>query len=385
MATIATATRERVLERHRAGDPASRIAHVLHLSPSTVHRALREAGVQREHKATVEARASRAEQAPMVRRLVEAGMTTTQICGELRMGHGTLKQIAEEHGIVLRQAKVGAPSRKVELMPKVRELVDHGKSQSEIAKELDLMLPTLSRWLKQEEIHLGRIDRSPARTSNLGATPEELSAMGRRGGQASAEALEDVACLYCGENFTRKRASSGRASRGVFCSKEHAYSFRRENSGKTSVYSCEYCSKEFSWWTNQPRRYCSREHFFKAGKSVPKYGFKGKILESGYEAAFVGMCSILGVPFKHFNREEQVEWKPGSSYGPDFTISVRGKVVHVDTKGRERGVYKWEAFREKQGLLAIIRRDDLLALMKVHSKKDWLDHIYGIALAQNTE
>jgi hypothetical protein len=374
------------MERHQAGDVPSRICHVLHLSPSTVARVLREVGVLTvEHKTTVEARQLRAEQAPQVRRLAEKGISPTQICKELHLGYDTLRQIAREHEIDLPKGRVGAPTQKARLMPRIRELVGKGLSQSEISEAVVVPLPTISRWLRQEEIHLGRIDRHPDRSANFGATSEERSARGSRGGHASADKLVTVACKYCGEEFTQGRSGSGRTSRDRYCSREHAYAYRRENSGKMTVYTCEYCSTEFQWWTNQPRKFCSREHFLKANKQVPKYGFEGQILDSGYEAAFVGMCSVLGIPFEFFDRDECVEWQPGSLYGPDFRVLIAGKPVFVDTKGQDRGSHKWKAFREQRGRLAILHRDDLAILMKISSSTDWLNHIRDIAVVQQAE
>lgn len=363
----APSTREQVLALHEQGLVPNAIAHQLGTTPSTVHRALRDSGVQREHSTAQLGRRLRAEQAPDVRRLVDAGVSATQICAQLNLGYDTLRKIASEHGIELPKARAGRPSKKDQVLPRVREMLAAGQSQTEICAELNLKLGTLANWIRDEQIEYRRISRHDA-TANLGSTSAERAQSGAAGGRAAAANLAPIYCLYppCGALVARERADNGRLARDRYCSREHAYAARREGSGKTRTYTCQYepCEhKEFTWWTNQPRRFCSKEHYHRANKTVPKYGFEGQILDGGYEAAFVGLCSVRGISFEFFDRAECVG-EAGALYGPDFKVDVRGTAVYVDTKGAVRNSPRWAQFRAERGRLVILRREDIDMLMK---------------------
>lgn len=277
--------------------------------------------------------------------------------------------------------KVGRPSKRAEKMPEIKILVEDGWSRSEIAEKLGLTLPTLCRWLEQEGIEMKRIDRNPDRSANFGNTHEERVETGRQGGLASSRALYTVKCTYepCGKEFARERSTEGRQrlSRDRFCSKEHAYAHRRETSGKTTKYTCDACGKEFSGWTNNRRRFCSRRCYHEGRQQIPRYGFEGRILDSGYEAAFIGLCSLRGIQYEFFDRALVV-----NGYGPDFVVYVGGQLVYVDTKGLVRNDHGWMPFREERGLLAIVDRNDLDRLFQLPTKTRVLNAILHLAQSQ---
>lgn len=361
-------TKDQVLALHRDGVAPTAIAKQLKLTPSTVYRALRNAGVGIEHSTAKGAKAQRALQAPQVRELAEGGVSPTQICAQLNLGYDTLRKIADEHDIPLAHARAGRPSKKDQFWPQVQQMLADGQSQTEISRALGLKLGTLANWISDAGISYTRIDRTD-HTANLGATPEERAQNGAAGGKAAAEGLATVYCLYppCGDPVARTRNADGRMSRDRYCTREHAYAARREYSGKTSTYVCQYekCEDpEFTWWTSQPRKYCSKKHYHLANKGVPEYGFEGQLLQSGYEAAFVGLCSIRGIKFEFFDRSDSVEWNPGNWYGPDFKVLVHGAPIYVDTKGAEAGSPKWARFRTERGRLVILRREGIDMLMR---------------------
>jgi DNA invertase Pin-like site-specific DNA recombinase len=351
-----------MLRRLDAGMPPAQVALEMNVTVSTVYRARRTAGITAEHDNARVAREVRAEQAPRVREMLAKGMSPTQVCAQMEIGYDTFRKIVGEHGIEVTKGRTGRPTLKGRLFPEARRLHEEGKSQTEISKEIGVPLGTLSRWFHEEGIRIYRIDRDPHRdrSGNFGVTPEERSATAVTGGKAAAESLEERTCDYppCGRVFTRGRTGSGRMTRDRYCSPEHFYAHRREESGATTTYICEVCDKEFQWWTRQPRKYCSQEHYMKANKRIPKYGFHGQVLDSGYEAAFVGLCSVRGIPFEFFDRIEAVEWAPGGWYGPDFVIR-NGESLYIDTKGWKEAPQKWRAFREQRGPLAILRKEDL--------------------------
>ena len=364
MASIATATRQRVLEHlERTGDPGDKIALELHLSPSTVSRVLREAGHKAEHKTTETARQMRAEQAPAVRQLATEGVSPTQISRRLHLGYNTLKLIAAEHNIELPHGRTGAPSAYDRKIGEIQRLAGTGLSQSEISHRTAVPLPTLHRWLDQAGIVIERnpgATRDPAQAAHFGATEEDRIAAARRGGQASVGDKE-VSCLYCQKPFTRGRTGSGRTSRDRFCTPEHAYAYRRENSGKTIEVACACgCEEKFLTWACRPKKYISREHWLKANKGVPQYGFEGHIVQGGHEAAFIGLCSLRGISFEFFDRSQVVHWngEEVNVYGPDFVLQHHGP-LYVDVKGWQQEPRKWGAFRAQRGPLAILRKEDL--------------------------
>jgi hypothetical protein len=387
MASIATATRQRVLEhQERTGDPADKIALVLHLSPSTVARILREAGRGQEHRGAASARQLRAGQAPPVRQLAADGVSPTQICKRLRLGYNTLKLIAAEHDIELPAGRTGAPSAYDQKIGRIRELAAAGLSQSEISHRTSVPMPTLTRWLARAGLV---IERDPGRTrdpdhaANFGSTPEERTAAATRGGQ-SGVGDKEIICLYCQQPFARGRTGSGRSSRDRFCSPEHAYAHRRETSGKTIEAECACgCGEKFLTWASRPKKYISREHWLKANKGVPQYGFEGHVVQGGHEAAFIGLCSLRGVPFEFFDRSQVVRWN-GSEfnvYGPDFVLQHRGP-LYVDVKGWQQEPRKWAAFREQRGPLAILRKEDLDELFLLPTAAGVLAAIKSKAIGQ---
>lgn len=383
-------TKDQIVALHAGGLVASAIAHELHLSPSTVQRALREAGVPREHSTAKISRELRAEQAPQVRELAVQGVSATQICQQLNLGYDTLRKIVKENAIELPQARTGRPSKKDQYWPRVSEMLARGMSQTEISAELGIKLGTLSLWIRDAGIEYHRIDRTD-HTRNLGKTAEERAQNGAAGGKAAAESLITVYCLYppCGAPVARGRTDSGRMTRDRYCSREHAYAARREGSGKTMTYICEYeqCeSPEFTWWTNQPRKYCSREHFHRANKNVPEYGFEGHRLQGGYEAAFVGLCSVRGIQFRFFDRAECITGPAGSIYGPDFVVDVRGTTVYIDTKGQQKDSANWKQFREDKGHLVVLRREGIDLLMRsTETRTDVLAALKVKAIEQEYE
>lgn len=359
---------EQILALHAEGLAPATIAQKLRITPSTVYRALRKKGIKREHSATTTARQIRDEMAPQVKELIDQGVSPTQICVQLNLGYDTLKKIAEENGLTLPRGKTGRPSEKDQKWPRALELLQQGRSQTEICAEMNIRLGTLANWVRDEKFEYTRIDRTD-HTANLGKTASERAQNGAAGGKAAAEGLTTVFCLYppCDAPVARVRDASGRMSRDRYCTREHAYAARREGSGKTTTYVCQYAKcehPEFVWWTNQPRKYCSRKHYQLSNRGVPEYGFEGQILKGGYEAAFVGLCSVRGIQFEFFDRSQCVEWTPGDWYGPDFKVDVRGTSVYVDTKGAEQNSPKWTRFRAERGRLVILRREGLDTLMR---------------------
>lgn len=363
---IPESTKDRILAAYEQEKTASKVALVLNLSPSTVNRVLREAGVAAEHKTVVAAREARAAHAPRVREMIDRGMSGTQICKELHIGWDSLQQIAEEHGITVPPRSAGRPSNKNRHLPHIKELAKQGGSLTEISRLTGVKLGTLHRWVTEEGIVV--TPGSPSgRIENFGATSEQRSQAAKKGGEKSALGLTERTCDYgpCGEVFTRGRKGSGRMERKRYCCPEHAYAAIRESSGKSTVYTCEYCGEDFVWWTNQPRKFCSSDHYFKSNKQVPKFGFDGQVLESSYEALFVGLCALKSTPFEFFDRSEIITTKTGERYGPDFLVPAPDGPVYVDTKGQDhRGdLHKWMAFRAQKGKLAILFKADLERLL----------------------
>jgi hypothetical protein len=358
MASIASTTRQRVLDhQEQTGDAPDKVALDLRLSLSTVRRVLREGGRTSEHKAKTVAREMRAEAAPEVRRLAEAGENAHQICQALHLGYDTLKLIAAEHDIEIQAGRRGAPTAYDQKIGRVREMAGQGLSQSEISHRLSIPLPTLRRWLDKAEIEM---TRDPGKTRDPGQASHFGPGDAQRGGQASV-GDKAITCLYCDKPFARGRTGSGRSSRDRFCTPEHGYAYRRENSGKTITVTCACgCGEQFLTWAARPKKYLSREHWLKGNRAIPEYGYEGHIIQGGYEAAFIGLCSLRGIPFEFFDRDQVVQWNGAEDnvYGPDFVLQHHGP-LYVDTKGWQQEPRKWSAFREQRGPLAILRREDL--------------------------
>lgn len=384
---MSTQRQQRVFDLYQAGKTIGEIASDpdVDVTTSTVIRDLAKLGIHSEHAASKFGREYRAELAPSVRELVEAGVTSAQVCERLRMSYDTLRTLAAEHGITLVKASPGRPSRKAALFPRARQMWDDGSSQSEISVELDVPLGTLSRWFSDEGVEVHRIDRSDqsGRHLNFGSTPEERSQTARDGGVASGEALGPLptkTCEHCGETFTHARDEQ--RSRKRFCSREHAYAHRRQNSGKTTTYTCRGCTKEFQGWTNTPREYCSRKCFY--GRTPTQIGVDGVLLDSWWEAALMGVARLLDVPCSRVDRSTLVESDAGY-YAPDVLFPTLG--VHVEVKGQvdPDDTIRWAAWRAQRGPLVVLGRDELDELRRAHSDAIFLAILQELRYAQNAE
>lgn len=264
---------------------------------------------------------------------------------------------------------------------KIRSLESYGKGATieTIASTLGRSVNTVSGWLYEAGVEVLRsVDRQ---------TPEqraEYSAKGVTARQAKTQGPAKKICEYepCGKEF--ELPAGRRTSRQRYCSRDHAFAARREGSGKTTTYTCQYepCGKDFSGWTNQPRKYCTHEHYLRSNKNVPEYGFEGRVLQGGYEAAFIGLCSVRGLPFEFFDRAECVG-RPGSLYGPDFKVVADNKTIYIDTKGAERHSARWGEFRVARGPLVILRREGLDELMRTtQTRGELLVALSAMAAAQ---
>lgn len=405
--------RQQALVRYQAGEEIGKIAEALVLSNGTVWNWINKAGVLRQKKrsifqddavrdylsgdsyATVAGRygismttmqdwvrragatgrggraARSAESREEAVTLYLAGRRYTEIATVLKVTADTVARWVEQAGVV---EKGGAAARDSLDKESTLQMYAQGGTIEAISSSLGRSVNTVSTWLHEENVQV----LSSAERMSI----EDRSTYSAMGVQARKEKMlprESRICDTCKSPF--ELPYGRRKSRQKYCSIACS-SVGRSNPNKKITLVCEHCKVEFVTWANQrQRKYCSQAHYLKANKTIPEYGYKGRVLQSGYEAAFVGLCSIFGVPFEFFDRAENVVWD-GQQYGPDFVVQVAGKPVYVDTKGIMKGRYKWQAFRDAGRRLAIVGREDLNRLRQMENASEFLAALRDLAVEQ---
>lgn len=356
--------RKRVAEMHAQGASNGEMAKSLQVTLSTVSRDLAALGLRSLHAATKFGIEYRAQMAPQIKTLADQGLSANQISLQLGMGYDTLLKVAREHEIIFAEAKVGRPTRRNLLWPQVEKMWVEGSSAMDICRALHLNYSTLASWFRAEGVAMERRQNYENQAKHFGTTAEDRAETARRGGQAGKQNQVTAVCEYCEKTFTRPYGNA-RTGRQRFCSTEHAAAYRRERSGKTTTYTCEYCGEEFDGWTSTPRKYCTQAHYLRATKKVSNYVVQDQdMVLKGYEVAFLGLCQIMGIPCGQFDRSQVIEVEIDGKkrvYGPDFVVTLDDGPLWVDPKGRvhQYAEEKWAAFRAQRGRLAIVFKEDL--------------------------
>lgn len=312
---------------------------------------------------------------------------------------------------------MGRPSGKSLHIDKIRELYCSEEwSLSEISQELGISVQTLSRWLGEEGIELQPRHRNP----NAGRTAEEQAEINARvselrmgKGTGARKISQSAACEQCGDEFVLTTPtqrfctrSCARTADGIavstqngaqwlasdaslcpcgqsrisyavrhttkYCSPEcrELYGLKKGKARDEANYvtfSCQHCGQEVV----RPRsyvgafKYCSNACAVRHTK-VKKHIAVGDavVLDSGYEAAFYGICCVHKVRCDRYDREYGADWGESGYYAPDFAVWIDGKSIPFELKGMEgeEDVLKWAAFREQRGPLVVLDGEALKKL-----------------------
>jgi hypothetical protein len=161
------------------------------------------------------------------------------------------------------------------------------------------------------------------------------------------------------------------------CRKKYAKPSKVKDPANWITFNCEWCSKEMTrpkHYGSGANRFCSNGCASRGNRAVQHLGVDGIVLDSGYEALFWGMCKFWKLTITCVSGEDVIDFGEGKSYAPDFMVGT----MAVEVKGPED-----EGDKERYGVwvakhheLCVVRRDDLLDLLRSQGARDFLDRLY---------
>ncbi|MGW7100404.1 hypothetical protein [Streptomyces sp. NPDC054838] len=152
------------------------------------------------------------------------------------------------------------------------------------------------------------------------------------------------------------------------CRKEYG-SYREKDPENYLTFACLGCGKEvtrlkkYSPYTKYCSNRCAARHTKTKKHIVVDDAI---VLDSAYEALLWGLCGVLKLSIKRYDREQGVEWREGGWYAPDFLITCHGGKVAVETKGFQdsEDEQRWAAFRAQSDVpLVVLTGEHLLGLL----------------------
>lgn len=286
--------------------------------------------------------------------LYTQGKRYSEIAEILKLAPGTVSRWIEDEGVTDAGGAVLQDRQDAEVA--VRLYTEKNSTIEGIAAHLGRGVNTVSGWLREANVE---IKSSIERRSS-----EEQAMYGRLGVAAKAAKAgppEKRICAHCEGTF--ELPPGKRTSRQKYCSRECSQLGRRHPDKRVKA-TCEKCSKEFERFASYKgaNRFCSAGCRDKSQKGI-QWRFEGNVLDSGYEAMFVGLCGLYGIRCERFDREGGVNWVDDRWYAPDFLVTVANRSVVVEIKGRVRDndEAKWAAFREAKDVpLVVLQQADLM-------------------------
>lgn len=315
---------------------------------------------------------------------------------------------------------------------KRREVVSlylQGKRNSEIAESLGLHQSVVSRWLLEEKVakeeggstltarvdakeavrlygngatieiiarHLGRAEKTVAgwlgdagihiKSAFERRTPEQQRAYALLGAAAvkAKAAAEERICVHCQQPYLVKSALK-KSSPQKYCSRKCAADARRDPD-KSLTAICQTCTTPFETYRHRIAKFCSRACADRGVRAIQSQ-FEGNVLDSKWEALFIGLTGIKNIDCVRFDRTNVVVWnEDGHVYGPDFMANLKGTQVAVEVKGVEKEAdrVKWAAYRRERGPLVVVDKE-LLEELTILGTSAFADRLLALALTQGEQ
>ena len=280
-----------------------------------------------------------------------------------------------------------------------RLYLEEGLYQREVAERVGVTPTTVLRWMKAEgiEARKGR-HKDPARNASgvcadCGKTFEYLPS--QRSGTYCSVACRDRHKAKVAEPVNRKcpcgqpvfRPGENTASDRKYCSAECRSKYGKpskvKDPSKWVTFPCQTCGKAVDRRKSVPgpRKFCSNECATKHTKTVKHYAVRESdmVLDSTWEALFVGQCGWFKVECRRFDREGVIEWRPGQWYGPDFVLPELGVTVEIKGVEDPDDRAKWDAFREKVGPLAVIDKVVLQEIRMIDTREGFVEIVTRVS------
>lgn len=271
-------------------------------------------------------------------------------------------------------------------------------SVKETAAEFGLHEVTVSKWLKAEGVEIPRWrQKEPARwedrTCPQCGTVFSIQKSQKKtycsrvcSGKAARLRIEEHACEGCGRPIPPPSSGKTRYTYRKYCSMkcrvEHG-KFRQKDPDNWVSFECQTCGKttERRKSVPGPRKFCSNECATKHTKTVKHYAVRESdmVLDSTWEALFVGQCGWFKVECRRFDREGVIEWRPGQWYGPDFVLPELGVTVEIKGVEDPDDRAKWDAFREKVGPLAVIDKVVLQEIRMIDTREGFVEIVTRVS------
>lgn len=274
-----------------------------------------------------------------------------------------------------------APSKKRLLWSRVVEMADRGMTQPEIGQVLDVHPFTISKWAREEDYPWPQKPGGAPRKDRVDKTCERDGCENHflvYGHQASfrrfcsrectnawqreeASAARISLTCVCGKEFT---VDPSQVERGrQFCSKSCANRHQAKRQADPALqvtFTCETCGTEHTRRRRkgQPWRFCSNACAAKHTKTVKHYVVRemDMVLDSTWEMLFAGLCGFFKIPIVRTDRSLAVMAEDGTTYAPDFIVSLPSGAVAVEVKGWDSGAQHegWQAWIEQMGTLIVV-------------------------------
>lgn len=367
-----TLHRDQALVDYQKGDSYEVVAERYGVSEATVRNWVRDAGLKGQGGRKAVYVQKRREAVG----LYAQGKRNSEIAEALGLHQSVVSRWLLEEG-VNKDEGGAALAAKIDAREAIR-LYGNGATIEIIAKHLRRGENTVAGWLGEAGVHIqSAIERR---------TPEQQRAYALLGAAATKAkaAAEERICKHCKQPYTVKSALK-KSSPQKYCTRKCAADARRDPDKKLTT-TCETCEEPFETYLHRPAKFCSR-NCADQGRRAIQWEFDGNVLDSSWEALFVGLAAMNGLPCTRFDRTGVVTWNgDGNVYGPDFTIAPRGQQIAVEIKGAQEDSdrLKWAAYRRTGALLVVLNRA-LLNELKPLSAAAFADRLLALALTQGEQ
>lgn len=297
------------------------------------------------------------------RRRYAEGQTYTEIARTLKISPSTVAGWTDD---IEGGAELAAKKDRAQALASYAK----GATIETIAKSLGRSVNTVSGWLHEEGVEVLRgVDRM---TDEQRA---QYSAKGVAARQANAQPPAKRICAYteCGTEF--ELPAGRRTSRQIYCSRTCGGLARRDPD-RRRTFACDVCGAKVERFAsvNARGRYCSRTCYFKRNNTVDKFqDWQGNILDSSWEALFLGLCGLLKVPVERYDREQGIAWNHSGWYAPDFWMPTLNLAVEIKGNEDSDDRTRWDAFAEQRGKLAVIDQIRMDRLRSADSAAQFTD------------
>lgn len=301
------------------------------------------------------------------------GSTIAEVEAATGVPASSVQRYVSQAGISRPQGNTSRRAFKKERnLERVLALHAEGKSVYEIAALLpeSVSYQSVGRWISQENL-----------TPDYGMKDHSVAKAKAERRQGAVQRLRD------GEKATDIAADLGVAATTVYrwagvAGMEFTPRGKKADPSKKRIFTCQNCGEEATRYkaARTAFKYCSSTCAEKHTRTKEHIILEdGTVLDSKWEALFIGVMSMLNINCERHKRDLGVTWgEVGHWYAPDFYLPTDELYVEVKGVPRPGDPVKWAAFREQVGPLAVLDRDGLNRLRTL-DREDAIEYLYRLA------